>query len=118
MNDEAVDEYKQDPSNEGTMEDKKRPAVNITPDNEVAKEAPKAEEQSDEGDEKASRQVDQGEGSPRPNDVQLPNNDSTTKSETTISNHLPTQPIKKARTAYFIFADEKRQEIQKRVRQF
>ena len=118
MNDEAVDENKQDPSNERTMEDKKRPAVKITPDNEVAKEAPKAEEQSDEDDKKASRQVDQGEGSPRPNDVQLPNNDSTTKSETTISNHLPTQPIKKARTAYFIFADEKRQEIQKRVRQF
>lgn len=30
--------------------------------------------------------------------------------------NLPLRPIKKARTAYFIFADEKRPEIQARVR--
>lgn len=34
----------------------------------------------------------------------------------TKSGNLPSRPIKKARTAYFIFADEKRPEIQARVR--
>lgn len=116
MSDEtkAVEDAKEILAVEDTMEEvKKRPAEEINPD----VDEPAVREEEAEG-----LEVDEDEEPHDSAEVEKPASDHNKPATTgdiapvTTNANLPDRPIKKARTAYFIFADEKRPEIQKRVR--
>ena len=102
--------------NNSTNDDKEEAGDNDENDDDVASNAAsekEGEEENKEDDDEADKSNNDTDGSPskkRP----APSDAPTTNNDNDNNEPLPTLPLKKARTAYFIFAQDKREELKKK----